>query len=92
MLFPAIDVVSAFPLNGITLGNNIHTAVCMGTKYMNNRKVQILFRLIAAIPPIIGATLVRDLAQSKSNNDGTIVAILTNNCFKSCHMWVLLAL
>ena len=27
VLFPALDVASAFPLNGITLGNNLMSAV-----------------------------------------------------------------
>jgi hypothetical protein len=62
VLFPAIDVLSAFPLNGITLGNNIHAAIFShNPAIMANRKVAIIFRLFAAIPPIIGACFIRDL-------------------------------
>nr|CAG4714004.1 unnamed protein product [Naegleria fowleri] len=65
ILFPAIDVLSAFPLNAITLGNNIHAAFFTGTKWMDSRKVQVVFRLIAAVPPIIGALFVSNLEFSK---------------------------
>ena len=62
VLFPAIDVLSAFPLNGITLGNNIHAAFFSNNPArMSNRKISIVFRLAAAIPPVIGACIVRDL-------------------------------
>jgi len=63
VLFPALDVASAFPLNGITLGN------CLMGKYYgedirkhegDRRKVTV-FRILAAVPPIIGATAVRQL-------------------------------
>lgn len=61
--FPATDVVSAFPLNGITLGNSL-----MGSWYGNrirevegDRTTRTLFRLLGAIPPIIGACFVREL-------------------------------
>jgi len=75
VLFPAIDVVSAFPLNGITLGNNIHAAFCMGTKYMHYRSFKIFFRLVAAIPPLIGAAFVRDLAKSMFCFYGEIITV-----------------
>lgn len=65
ILFPAIDVLSAFPLNAITLGNNIHAAFFTGTKWIDNRKVQVVFRIIAAVPPIIGALFVSNLEFSK---------------------------
>ena len=61
--FPATDVVSAFPLNGITLGNSL-----MGSWYGNrigevegDRLKRIIFRLLGAIPPIVGACFVREL-------------------------------
>ena len=63
VLFPALDVASAFPLNGITLGNCL-----MGKYYGKNirehsksRRKVTAFRCIAAIPPIIGAMFVRRL-------------------------------
>ncbi|KAL9658360.1 hypothetical protein ABK040_015680 [Willaertia magna] len=61
ILFPAIDVLSAFPLNGITLGNNMHAAFFSGTKWMENRKIQVAFRILAAVPPIIGGCFVKNL-------------------------------
>ncbi|KAL0486636.1 11 TM domain-containing transmembrane protein [Acrasis kona] len=64
ILFPALDVISAFPLNGIALGNNLHTGVFgENQKYMSKRWIQVLFRLLAAVPPLIGAIFVRDLSK-----------------------------
>lgn len=61
--FPALDVASAFPLNGITLGNNL-----MSTYYGDqmkqmekDKRTRITFRLIAAIPPLVAAAFVRSL-------------------------------
>lgn len=63
LCFPAIDVISAFPLNAITLGNNM-----MGSFYgknlhevEDNRWIRTRFRLLASIPPIIFGTLERQL-------------------------------
>jgi len=63
LCFPALDVVSAFPLNAITLGNNL-----MGAFHGNNvheieadRWKVIQFRLVACIPPLVGGFLVREL-------------------------------
>ncbi|CAB9521272.1 Transmembrane protein 104 [Seminavis robusta] len=63
LCFPALDVVSAFPLNAITLGNNM-----MGSYYgkrihevEHNRWIRIRFRLLAGIPPIIFGILERQL-------------------------------
>jgi amino acid permease len=63
ILFPAVDVMSAFPLSAITLGNNIHTfstSSSHGTQYSTRREV-IFFRCLATIPPVLGACFVRDL-------------------------------
>jgi len=61
--FPAVDVISAFPLNAFVLGNSI-----MGLVYIDsihevekNRRIRTTYRAIAALPPIFGALLVRDL-------------------------------
>lgn len=61
VIFPATDVVSAFPLNGITLGNSL-----MGTWYgpkirevEGDRAIVSAFRLLGAVPPILGACFVR---------------------------------
>lgn len=64
VLFPALDVASAFPLNGITLGSTL-----LGFKHGSNirrveasdRREVVKHRLLAAIPPIAGACFVRDL-------------------------------
>mmetsp|Transcript_34396 Transcript_34396/g.67675 ORF Transcript_34396/g.67675 Transcript_34396/m.67675 type:complete len:631 (-) Transcript_34396:360-2252(-) len=61
--FPALDVISAFPLNAITLGNNLLGAyygekIHKAEKCWKNRT---RFRFYACIPPIMGALFVRDL-------------------------------
>jgi amino acid permease len=75
IVFPAVDVASAFPLCAITLGNNLQTAfsfqktsrggggggVVTETSVIAERRRVIFFRLAAAIPPIIGAMFVKDL-------------------------------
>jgi len=63
MLFPAIDVVSAFPLNAITFGNSLFGAA-YGKRIHeveDNRWLRTSFRLLASIPPIIFGILVREL-------------------------------
>ncbi|GMH77050.1 hypothetical protein TL16_g07278 [Triparma laevis f. inornata] len=63
VVFPATDVVSAFPLNGITLGNSL-MGIWFGPdirEYENDPKTVKMFRLVAAIPSIIGACFLRDL-------------------------------
>jgi amino acid permease len=63
LLFPAIDVASAYPLNAFTLGNNL-----MSTYYGEDMKIHeksrwkvSMFRLLAAVPPFLGAILISDL-------------------------------
>ncbi|KAG7362719.1 transmembrane amino acid transporter [Nitzschia inconspicua] len=63
ILFPAVDVVSAYPLNAITLGNNIFGAA-YGKRIHeveSNRFLRTCFRLLASVPPIIFGILVREL-------------------------------
>jgi amino acid permease len=63
IMFPAIDVVSAYPLNAITLGNNLFNAV-YGKRIHEvekNRFLRTSFRLMASVPPIIFGILVRQL-------------------------------
>lgn len=61
IVFPALDVASAYPLNAITLGNSLFTSV-YGDDAKNLPKIyRIAFRLLAALPPIIGASIVSDL-------------------------------
>ena len=57
LIFPACDVASAYPLAAITLGNNLMSAwasdkVAMVSRY---RHFRLLFRLVAAVPPLAGA-------------------------------------
>lgn len=63
LCFPALDVVSAFPLNAITLGNNM-----MGSFFgrqiheaEHNRWIRVQFRLLASIPPIVFGIFERKL-------------------------------
>lgn len=61
--FPALDVISAFPLNSITLGNNL-LGYWFGEKVHEAEKSwrnRTYFRLCACIPPLLGALLMRDL-------------------------------
>jgi len=63
LIFPAINVVSTFPLYALSLGNDLMRIyygdnVCLVEK---NRRITSLFRAIAAIPPLIGGLFVRDL-------------------------------
>lgn len=71
VLFPALDCLSAYPLMAIMLGNSLH--VCFAGQKMvtlqhekeegvdaraHARKTLVIYRLLAAIPPIIGAVFV----------------------------------
>ena len=60
VLFPPADVLSAFPLKAITVGNNImHSFLTPQQKTV--RRKYIPFRLFAAITPILGALAFNDL-------------------------------
>lgn len=63
ILFPVLDVLSAFPLNAITLGNNMFGAYYGHRihEVENNRSLRIAFRLLASIPPLILGMFVREL-------------------------------
>jgi len=68
VLFPALDVASAYPLNAFTLGNNLMSAFYGDEMYIHEKseaKVR-TFRLLAAAPPFLGACLVRDLSNITS--------------------------
>ena len=60
VLFPPIDIISAFPLNAITLANNIMSAVVQPHLH-TQRRYTVPFRLLAALLPLIGACFVRSL-------------------------------
>ena len=64
VLFPALDVASAFPLNAITLGNSLMSAYYGPTLYRSfckDRFKVAIFRILSATPPIIAAACVHDL-------------------------------
>lgn len=81
LLFPALDVASAFPLNAITLGNNIlsmrdkKAAASEGSAQPARRAV-VMFRLLAAVPPIVAGFFVRDLGRI-SEYAGTVGVLIT---------------
>jgi amino acid permease len=61
LLFPAIDVASAFPLNALSLGNNLMSAY-YGKDPRGTRNLPVTaFRLLAACPPLLGALIFSDL-------------------------------
>ena len=60
VLFPPADVISAFPLKAITVGNNIMHSFLTPQQTTIRRKI-IPFRLFAAITPICGALAFNDL-------------------------------
>ncbi len=54
LTFPAIDVVSAFPLTAITLGENLLGVIGKSLSLdRSNRGVVLVFRLLASVLPII---------------------------------------
>lgn len=64
LIFPALDVLSAYPLNAVALGNNLIAAVfpaaaaaAQGQGQTVSRCTRIGFRLIAAIPPLLAGGL-----------------------------------
>ena len=61
VLFPPLDIISAFPLNAITLGNNLLCTFVDDVSKQSLLRIKIPFRLLAAVPPIVGACVVKDL-------------------------------
>lgn len=65
LAFPALDVVSAFPLMAIGLGNNL-SATCWGGEGQNETEQdasrrELGFRLLASLPPLVGACFLSNL-------------------------------
>ena len=60
VLFPPIDIISAFPLNAITLANNIMSAT-IPPHLTTQRRYIIPFRLMAALLPLVGAAFIKSL-------------------------------
>ena len=63
VVFPALDVASAFPLNAYTLGNNLqHSLFAPHSAALGGRQAQLrLCRGLAAALPLLGAYYDRDL-------------------------------
>lgn len=62
VLFPVLDIVSAFPLNGITLGNTIFASLpAKWTRNGTNEWVKIASRLVVVFPPIILGSIIKRL-------------------------------
>ena len=66
MLFPSMDLTSAYPLVVITLSNNVYSAImCRDTsEYTMNwedRRKRMLFRFFFALFPLIGAMFISNL-------------------------------
>mmetsp|Transcript_1267 Transcript_1267/g.2746 ORF Transcript_1267/g.2746 Transcript_1267/m.2746 type:complete len:618 (+) Transcript_1267:136-1989(+) len=65
LCFPALDVISAFPLNAITLGNNMMVSA-YGKRIHEvekNKCIRTQFRLLASVPPILFGILQRQLGK-----------------------------
>ena len=62
ILFPAVDVVSAFPLSAITLGNNIQSFSEKDNLEVSRFEMT-KSRCIASIPPVLGACFITDLGE-----------------------------
>jgi len=61
VLFPPIDITSAFPLNAITLSNTMMTSLVKDPVKRQYRRYRLPFRLMSGIVPCLGAILVHDL-------------------------------
>ena len=90
VLFPALDTLSVFPLIANTLGNNLNSAfpglagIVKQSNYVTERSsvrriTLVLWRLVAAIPPIILSIYVNDLIFSLqlAGLCGIVVALVT---------------
>jgi amino acid permease len=63
VVFPALDVISSYPINAYTLGNSLLSFIHADNidEVQQDRRMATLYRGIAAIPPIFGALFIRDL-------------------------------
>jgi len=79
--FPAIDVISSYPLNAICLASNLVGIVYRDTaiEMENNPRVMYSFMALASIPPIICSLFVRDLGIILSYTG--LTGLLTAFCF-----------
>jgi amino acid permease len=65
VIFPALDVVSAFPLNAITLGNNLLVLFLNHTEHVDHTEIpayyKYLYRLCASVPSFFLAYCLSDV-------------------------------
>lgn len=65
VMFPALDVVSAFPLNAITLGNNLLVLFLNADEHVDHTEIppykRYIFRLSACLPSFILAYILSDV-------------------------------
>ncbi len=82
VLFPALDVASAFPLNAITLGNNLHHALYDSSGGGGKKPALRWFRLLAAAPPLLAAAFVSDLGTITGQwpTDRLCVTVCVTDC------------
>eukprot|EP01029_Cantina_marsupialis_P005804 TRINITY_DN163010_c0_g1_i1.p1 TRINITY_DN163010_c0_g1~~TRINITY_DN163010_c0_g1_i1.p1 ORF type:complete len:525 (+),score=85.41 TRINITY_DN163010_c0_g1_i1:54-1628(+) len=64
VLFPAVDVLSAFPLAAISLGNNFLSTFSTPAQIRESSRCRVtMFRLMAVLPPLVLAWFIKDLGQ-----------------------------
>lgn len=59
VIFPAFDVVSAFPLNAIALSSNLHST----SESSNISRIRTIIRLVVSISPILVALILHNLIE-----------------------------
>ena len=66
VLYPALNVVSSYPLNAITLGDAIMATYKQYLPGPFSKTQKVLCRLVAAVPPLVGAACVSDISKITS--------------------------
>lgn len=64
VLFPSIDVTSAYPLGVTVVTNVIHSAMghdSLRSPSLHSRRTRVVYRIVFAALPLIGATFVTEL-------------------------------
>eukprot|EP00563_Minutocellus_polymorphus_P017560 CAMPEP_0197726256 /NCGR_PEP_ID=MMETSP1434-20131217/14526_1 /TAXON_ID=265543 /ORGANISM="Minutocellus polymorphus, Strain CCMP3303" /LENGTH=520 /DNA_ID=CAMNT_0043312127 /DNA_START=75 /DNA_END=1634 /DNA_ORIENTATION=+ len=79
VLFPAVNIISAYPLNAIVLGNNLVQKIHNQREIETHAHLRTIYRVIASSPPIVGALFVRELGVITSY--AGVLAIITVLCF-----------
>lgn len=82
LMFPCVDVVSAFPLHSIVLSSSLKSAFYGRPKLLDRKKqiiINNLFKFFASVPPLIGALFVR--------NPGAVTDFTGLICFALLFLW-----